>query len=127
MARAISSIRFVVLVALLVGCGTIAPVNLLTSDQNCHPAPAVGLLVVDQQYGTAISEQIPPPPDGWTRPVPIAWPAGFSGRYAGGEIEVVGPDGVVLAVTGKRYEFAGVGVEVGGIRAFGACAFALPR
>jgi hypothetical protein len=101
----------------LVGCGPIvAPVTLLTYEADrCHPAPAAGQLVADQQYGTALLGSA------WGHLVPVAWPSGYIGRYAGREIEVVAPDGRVVAVTGKRYELIGVGVDVGGTQAFGAC------
>jgi hypothetical protein len=116
MSRVINSISFVAMVALLVGCGPIvAPVTLLTYDLgSCHPAPTAGALVADQEVGTALLG-----PTG--RRMPVAWPSGFTGRYAGGEIEVVDADGHVVAVTGKRYELIGVGVDVGGTQAFGAC------
>jgi hypothetical protein len=107
----------VALALCLVGCGPIvAPVKLLTYEvDGCHPAPAAGQLVADQQFGTALLGSA------WGDVVPVAWPSGFTGRHAGGEIEVVAPVGRVVAVTGKRYELIGVGVDVGGIHAFGAC------
>ncbi|MDT5050476.1 MAG: hypothetical protein QOG75_6380 [Mycobacterium sp.] len=80
----------------------------------------VGLLVVDPKYGTAITLNSP------ESPMPVAWGVGFTGRYAGSEVEVLTPDGEVLAVTGKSYEFAGVGVRVGGVNAFRACGYAVP-
>lgn len=106
---------------LLVGCSSAvgSAVPLLTYDDqtHCHPAPALGRLVVDPTYGTAIAFDGQPP---LSRP--IAWPPGFSGRHVGGEIEVVAPDGRVAAATGKRYAFVGVGGEVGGVVAFVSCA-----
>jgi hypothetical protein len=101
----------------LVGCGPIvAPVKLLTYEvDSCHPAPAAGQLVADQRFGTALLDS------SWGPLMPVAWPSGYTGRYAGGEIEVVAPDGHLVAVTGKRYELIGVGVDVGGTRALGAC------
>jgi hypothetical protein len=107
----------VALALCLVGCGPIvAPVKLLTYEvDSCHPAPFAGQLVVDQQFGTALL------PEYGGGLEPVAWPSGFTGRYAGDEIEVVAPDGRVVAVTGKRYELIGVGVDVGGTHAFGAC------
>ncbi len=125
MARAIRSTPFVALVlVVVVACGPIAPVKLLTYDgTGCHVAPAAGQLVVDPKYGTAIWYEFgndPQSPRLW----PVAWPPGFSGRDSGGEIEVVAPDGRVVAVTGRRYALTGGGVPVDGITggAFWACA-----
>ena len=105
------------LAASIAGCGTgaTAPVQLLTYDTSCHPAPAVGLLVTDPKYGTALLGR------------PVAWPSGFSGRDAGSEVEVLDGDGKVVAVTGKTYEFAGTDDIVGGVRAFVACAYFVPQ
>lgn len=129
------ALRFTVIgpltmMALLIGCGTIAaPVALLTYDrQGCFAAPAVGELVADGEYGTAIVYDGTGNPA--RRPQPVSWPRGFSGRLAGGEIEVVAPygrDGTVIAVTGKRYEFVGGWVEVRGIATFWACGPVEPR
>jgi hypothetical protein len=109
----------------VVGCGSAppvgpVPVKLLTYHEHCHPAPVVGLLVVDPLYGTAIRFS------DYGASEPVAWGPGFTGRHAGSEIEVLAPDGSVLAVTGKCLEFAGVGGMVGGIEALEACGYAVP-
>jgi hypothetical protein len=109
--------------AVLLGCGPIvAPPRLLTYDlDSCHPAPHPGLLAADPTYGTVLwaagDGSTPPPGLG----EPVAWPSGFTARYTGSEVEVVDGGGRVIAITGRRYELIGVGVDVGGIRAFGAC------
>ena len=94
--------------ALLAGCGPSVPVKLLIADENrCFVSKAVGLLVADPQYGTAIVDEYGQgghPPE---RSVPIAWPSGFTGRQAGSEVEVVSPDGRVVATTGRRYSIPG--------------------
>jgi hypothetical protein len=117
------SLLIVALLGVVVACGSSGtnPVQLLTyAPDTCHPAPAAGLLVVDQQYGTALADS------SWGPLMPVAWPAGYTARSTGGEIEVVAPDGHLVAVTGRRYELIGVAVDVGGTRALGACG-AFPR
>ncbi len=39
--------------------------------------------------------------------IPLTWPEGFSTRRSGGNVEVLGPAGGVVAVTGRRYLFDG--------------------
>ena len=118
--------KVLVAVLFLAGCVGSAPnsssqhpVQLLTHDGPCQPAPVAGLLVVDPNYGTALRHDGPEP----ASVVPVAWQAGYSGRYAAGgqEIEVVGPDGDVLATTGKRYLLAGGFGQVRGVDAIKAC------
>jgi hypothetical protein len=104
------------------GCG-LAPdrsVQLLTYDRNgCYVGPLVGELVADPTYGTSVLVH----PWGLesSRVVSVAWPSGYSGRYVGSEIEVVAPDGRVVAVTGKSYELMGGDVQVDGVNAWWAC------
>jgi hypothetical protein len=120
--------RLLVLAAILAGCsaGASAPIKLLTHDQHgCQTVPGVGRLVADTTYGTSVVWERGGAPrlDG---PVPVAWPAGFSGRQDGDEIDVVAPDGRVVAITGRRYEFSGGGIQVGDVLAFASCPYAAP-
>lgn len=105
----------VALAAVVIGCGS--PVKLLTvSHDGCYLWHAVGLLVADPTYGTTIDQ------GGSSRPVPVAWPDGFSGRQSGSEVEVVSSLGIVVAVTGRRYDIDGGYADVGSVPSFVTCA-----
>ena len=107
------------LALLVLGCGpSDAEVQILTAPQDhtgCFAADAAGLLVVDPTYGTAIIG------DGHENmlvggdvPVIVAWPAGFSARRSGSEVEVLdAPGNVVVGVTGRSYHFLGGYVAAG--------------
>lgn len=77
------------------------------------------LLVGDPTYGVAT--------DGGT---PVAWRPGFTARRVGSEVEVLAPDGDVVAVSGKNYRLEGAQVGPGpemqgwpglAVRVFWAC------
>jgi hypothetical protein len=91
----------------LLGCGSVVlpwdRVELLTSDgpNLCYTSETGGPLIVDRTNGTAIDSGDP------TAPVPVMWPRGFSGRWAGSEVEVLDPDGTVVATTGRSYRIGG--------------------
>ena len=118
-------------VLLLAGCQGLAPrtpVQLLTgvpdgvSEGTCYTAEIHGLLVVDARYGTAILDDTAPrvggvPPS----PLPVAWRPGVTGRLAGSEVEVVDPNGRVVATTGQRDILPGGYSAVAGVRAWWAC------
>jgi hypothetical protein len=116
-----------VVAALLVGCGLLpsTPVHLVTGSpttNGCFAASTTGLLVADATYGTAIVDMvgmIGPPPGGG--PLALAWRAGFTGRQVGSEVEVLDPDGHVVATTGHRYRFEGGYAQIGGTQAFWSC------
>jgi hypothetical protein len=106
-----------VLCGFLVGCDVDVepggPVQLLTESSDspqggCFTNSAAGLLIVDPNYGTAILDE-----DAATvtrqqpRPVPVMWRPGFSGRQSGSQVQVLDPDGRVVAVTGNRYRIQG--------------------
>jgi hypothetical protein len=109
------------LALLVVGCGLIDDrVPLLTGHDRtvrnpagCYTFSANGPLVVDPKYGTAIINMdtvkvmglASPPPA-----VPVAWRPGFTGRRVGSEVEVLDPDGHVVATTGRNYVIEGAGV-----------------
>ena len=105
--------RFQVLAmaSLLAACSSDA-VPLLTgtgpfsgADHTCYLNRAVGTLVVDQTYGTAIVQEVG---DGFPPFItPVMWWHGFSGRRAGSQVEVLDPEGTVVAVTGRRYSIGG--------------------
>jgi hypothetical protein len=100
-------------VALLVlGCGLLPdPVQLVTGDPlhgDCFTADVTGLLVVDPTYGTAIVADNHGSMVSLTDvPVTLAWPPGFTARRSGSELEVLGPQGNVVAITGRSYQFSG--------------------
>jgi hypothetical protein len=93
----------------LVGCGP-SGVSLLTRDpfggKGCYVAEASGRLVVDPSHGTAII-----PPDGSTGTVRdrtiVAWRPGYTARRIGSEVEVLDPQGRVVATTGHSYIIPG--------------------
>lgn len=102
----------------LLGCGSVAPpgesaapsgepVQLLTDDADkytvnsdgtvhveCGLMPTTGDLIADPTSGTAYK-------DG----TPAMWLPGYTGLRVGSEVEVLDPDGKVVATTGKRYQF----------------------
>ena len=110
----------VVLLALgVAGCGFAgAPAEIVTASPvagrdtiGCYLMGPTGRLVVDPTYGTAFVQEWPSyvegPPPGWSpESEPIAWPHGYTARWAGSEIEVHGPSGDLIAVTGRQYEIA---------------------
>jgi hypothetical protein len=93
----------------LVGCGPSGG-PLLTGDPLgngwCYLAEGGGRLVVDPSYGTAII-----PPDGSTGTLSdrriVAWRPGYTARRSGPEVEVLDPQGRVVATTGRSYLLRG--------------------
>ena len=105
----------------LAGCGLMPhsdPVQLLTaplSHTGCFAADVSGLLVVDPTDGTAIVANNHPSMLGLSDvPTTVAWPAGFTARRNGAEVEVLTPEGNVAATTGRSYHFMGGFVDAGG-------------
>ncbi len=107
------------LALLVLGCGpSDAEVPIIAGPPNhtgCFAADAAGLLMVDPTYGTAIIG------DGHENmlvkgdvPVTVAWPPGFTARRSGSEVEVLDPQGNVVATTGRSYHFLGGFVDAGG-------------
>jgi hypothetical protein len=110
-----------VVALVLVGCGTLLPepVHLLTpppadgmigssvlitfGPDGCVSNPYAGELVVDATYGTAFIAT----GGGDATPLPVVWRSGFTGRRSGSEVQVVDPQGNVVAVTGHVYVFNG--------------------
>lgn len=95
----------------LVGCGSSGG-SLLTGDPlggNCYMATASGRLVVDRSYGTAIIG------DGGTVDglTIVAWRPGYTARRSGSEVEVLDPQGRVVATTGRSYLIPGGYVDPG--------------
>ena len=94
----------VALTLCLMGCGAIPrgePVELLTGARDqCFLSWTDGRLVVDAEYGTALA-------DGDRAGTPVMWWPGFTGRRVGSEVEVLDPEGNVVAITGKRYRIHG--------------------
>ena len=103
-------------VALLTGRGGLGP--LPSGMFSCYTDFAVGQLVVEPTYGTAIVEN--------NRQVPVMWPVGFIGRRSGGQVEVVNTQGSVVARTGNRYQIEG---GYGGTNptSFVACGYVLSK
>jgi hypothetical protein len=104
----------------LVGCGGLLPhgdpVRLITAPHPvCFAADAAGLLVVDPTDGTAIiGDGHPNMLVGGDLPVTVAWPPGFTARWSGSEVEVLDPQGNVVGMTGRSYQFLGGFVSAGG-------------
>ena len=110
-----------VVALVLVGCGMLppGPVHLLTpgpADQiigssvyntygpdGCVSMPHAGDLVADATYGTAFIAT----GGAAATPLPVVWRRGFTGRRSGSEVQVVDPQGNVVAVTGHAYRFNG--------------------
>ncbi len=80
------------------------PVALATDSQHlgCFVANTTGLLIVDATAGTAIVSE-----DMSRTTAQVLWPAGYSGRRSGDQVEVLDGTGRVVARTGERYELLG--------------------
>ena len=104
----------------LLGCGPNAPsearVALLTGDgpfreewryEACYTSGAGGLLTVDPQYGTAISDTHLGGPNAPGPVSPVMWWPGYSAWRVGSEVEVRDPAGNVVATTGHEYRLEG--------------------
>jgi hypothetical protein len=118
-------------VVFVVACGPFAgPVQLLTGapqGDGCYTSGATGLLVVDALYGTAVVDEVMAKVTGSARgPIPVSWRPGFTGRHAGSEVEVLAPDGHVVAITGKRYVIEGGYAAVDGVDSFWSCGLVTP-
>ena len=91
----------------LVGCGPSgASLPLLTGDLldgGCYLATASGRLVVDPSHGTAIIGEGGTVDD---RRI-VAWRPGYTARRSGSEVEVLDPQGRVVATTGRSYLIPG--------------------
>ncbi len=107
----------------LAGCGFLRshgdPVQLLTGQpiggSGCFAAVGSGLLVVDPTYGTAIIDNhLPSMVQLRDVPVTVAWRPGFTARRSGSEVEVLDPQGNVVATTGRNYTILGGYVAPGG-------------
>jgi hypothetical protein len=84
----------------------------------CYTNFAVGELVLDPAYGTAIVEN--------DKPTPIMWPEGYTGRQSIFGVEVVDELGHVVARTGTRVQIEGAYSGVNPI-SFLACGYVLSR
>jgi hypothetical protein len=110
-------------VLLLAGCGALRePVPLLAGPpqpfSGCFTFAISGELIADPTYGTVMRDtatydetvtQVTRPPT-----VPVAWRTGFTARRLGSEVEVVDPQGTVVATTGRRYLLPGGYISAGG-------------
>jgi hypothetical protein len=105
-------------VPLLTGWGALAPHD--DERIGCYTNFAVGQLVVDGEFGTALIE------DGRDA-VPVMWPPGTTGRQAGSEVEVVNKKGAVIARTGNRYQIEGAGSARYPLPGWLACGYVLPK
>jgi hypothetical protein len=105
-------------VPLLTGWGALAPHD---DDRiGCYTNFAVGQLVVDTEFGTALIE------DGRDA-VPVMWPPGTTGRQVGSEVEVISKRGEVIARTGNRYQIEGAGSARYPLPGWLACGYVLPK
>jgi hypothetical protein len=114
--RVAATLALALTIAIAVLVLYLAPVHLLTpgpADQiisssvyntygtdGCVSMPHEFKLVADATYGTAFV-------DGDATPLPVVWHSGFTGRRSGSEVQVVDPQGNVVAVTGHVYVFNG--------------------
>jgi hypothetical protein len=98
---------------LVVGCGLLPEqvqpeqVPLLTGDPEhggCYSLEIESPLSVDPTYGTGSGPHIVQQGD-WVQVV--AWRPGFTGRRVGSEVEVLDPQGNVVATTGHTYRLQG--------------------
>ena len=86
-----------VLALCLAGCTTREGIPLLTGATGCYAggeSGSTGPLVADPTYGTSFRGQ------------PVMWPAGYSARRAGSEVEVLDATGRVRATTGRIYHIS---------------------
>ena len=95
------------------GLGTVAD-----GMVSCYTSFALGQLVVDRAYGTAIVEN--------GRPTPVMWPPGFTARQSGSDVEVLNKQGNVAARTGSRYQIEG-GYGGRNPSSFVACGYVLDK
>lgn len=95
-----------------------------TDNGACFTDFALGPLLIDPKYGTAVRDETA----GASAPVttPVMWRPGFTGRRDGSEVAVLDPAGNVVATTGRKYEIAG-GYWFEHPRVFVACGFVIPR
>ncbi len=71
-------------------------------------ATGTGLLVIDPKYGTAIIDNGQQSAVGLgDEPLTVAWRPGLTARWIGSEVEVLDPQGNVVAVTGRSYRIDG--------------------
>lgn len=80
------------------------PVALATDSEHlgCYVANTTGLLIVDATAGTAIVSE-----DMSKKTAQVLWPAGYTARRSGDQVEVLDRAGHVVARTGERYELLG--------------------
>jgi hypothetical protein len=80
------------------------PVALATDREHlgCFLANTTGLLIVDATAGTAIVSE-----DMSKETAQVLWPAGYTARRSGDQVEVLDRAGHVVARTGERYELLG--------------------
>jgi hypothetical protein len=103
-------------VTLLTGRGSLGP--LADGMVGCYTDFALGPLVVDAAYGTAIVEH--------GHPTPVMWPPGSTARQSGSEVEVLDKKGSVVARTGNRYQIEG-GYGGQNPSSFVACGYVLAK
>ena len=111
-------------VPLLTGWGPLEPRE--PGEVGCYTNFAVGQLVVDAEFGTALIEEghdAVPVRD----PVPVMWPPGHTGRQSGSEVEVLDKSGRVVARTGNRYQIEGAGNARHPEPGWLACGYVLPK
>ena len=102
------------LLALSCGSANVPLLTVTSRGNSCLLAQVSGLLVVDPTYGTAIvANDQPRQLELSDVPVTLAWSAGFTARRLGSEVEVLDPQGNVVATTGRNYQFSGGYVSAG--------------
>lgn len=101
-------------VTVFAACGPGEPVDLMTADEvyanepnppGCYTSGTSGELVVDETAGTAIIEDPPYSTSG--RRVIVIWPAGYTARRSGSNVEVFNRGGKSKAKTGEHIDLDG--------------------
>jgi hypothetical protein len=119
MKRVAAALALALTIAIAVLVLYLGPVHLLTpgpadkvisssvlitfGPDGCVSNPYPRELVADATYGTAVIAT----GGGDATPIPVVWRSGFTGRRSGSEVQVVDPQGNVVAVTGHVYLFSG--------------------
>lgn len=93
-----------------------------TDKGGCFTDFALGQLVADPMYGTAVRDETV----GAAGTTPVMWRPGFTARRIGSEVTVLDPAGNVVATTGRRYQLAG-GYWFDNPRVFVACDVVIPK
>lgn len=96
--------------ALVDGCA-VAGGGLATGDHPCYTSAANGELVVNFLGGGTQIHDTTAMGGGHT--LDVVWPVGYTSRWAGNQLEVLSPDGRVVATTGQSVWLPGGAIGPG--------------